>query len=148
MASARLWKTGSLYAIRHGPMRAITARITGSHFFRCRIALRIFDPFPLIRHRAPGQLKVPLPCPLLAPGKDAGVEFHGLGQMREKILGVVSAGIRMKCVLDALTRQLAIELVRALGKAVFVFLAAIEVDGLTLNLGAVFTCQVKRVVGL
>src|SRR5215469_10309552 len=68
--------------------------------------------------------------------------------MREEIFGVVSAGIQMKFVLDALTRQLVVELGRAFGKAVFVLLAAIEVDGLTLNLAAVFPCQVKRIVGV
>src|SRR5262244_3909878 len=68
--------------------------------------------------------------------------------MREEIFGVVSAGIQMKFVLDTLTRQLAVELGRAFGKAVFVLPAAIEVDGLTLNLTAVFTCKVKRVIGV
>src|SRR5215469_761880 len=67
--------------------------------------------------------------------------------MRETIFGVVSPGIQMKFVLDARARQLVIEFGGALAKAVFVLLAAIEVDGLTLNLGAVFTNQIKRIIG-
>src|SRR5271165_7206551 len=41
MASARLSNTGSPYCILGGPTRSMIFRITGSDFFRWRIALRM-----------------------------------------------------------------------------------------------------------
>src|SRR5258708_1108673 len=133
--------------MRQGPMRSMIARMSGSDFFRWRIALRISLRW-ISRLILPASVSYPSAWFWDArTGREGvGMELQRFAQVRQEIVRRVPSGVKVKLVANAFGHELFVQFAGALVEAEVILLAAVDVDCEIPELRPVLSRQHKRIV--